>query len=65
MRIYTFDFSVHKSINFSHVLPDNKKVKTMTPQFSLSFRKSMPHTKNTLNLEKWQYFKMKTFSFLV
>ena len=29
-----FDFSVHKSIIFSYVLPDSKKVE----------RKSMPHT---------------------
>ena len=42
MKIYNFvAFSVHK-INFSHVLPNYKKVRMVTSQFSLTFRKGVP-----------------------
>ena len=42
--VIIFDFSMHKSINFSHILPDNKKTNTVTPQFYLSFSKDIPNT---------------------
>ena len=35
---------MHESINFSHILSDNKKTNTVTPPFYLSFRKNMPNT---------------------
>ena len=38
-----FYFFELKSINFSHILHDNKKSNTVTPQFFLSFRKDMPN----------------------
>ena len=45
MKNYNFcDFFVLKSINFSHILHDNKKSNTVTPQFFLSFRKGMLNT---------------------
>ena len=35
---------MHKSINCSHILPDNKKTNTVTPQFYLFFRMDIPNT---------------------
>ena len=34
---------MHKSTNFSHILPDNKKTNTVNLYFYLSFRKGIPH----------------------
>ena len=35
---------MHKIINFSHILPDNKKTNTVTPQIYLSLTKDMSNT---------------------
>ena len=37
-------FFLLNSINFSHILRNNKKSNTVTPQFFLSFGKGMPNT---------------------
>ena len=44
MKNYNFMTFALKSINFSHIMHDNKKSNTVTPQFFLSFRKGMPNT---------------------
>ena len=65
MKIYNFDFSVHKIINFSHILPDYKTVYMVTPQFSLSFRNGMPHTTKYSKSRKMAHYKINHISFLV
>ena len=52
---------MHKSINFSHILPDNKKTNTVTPQFYLSFRKNMPNTTKYSKSRKMAIFSHKKF----
>ena len=44
---------MHKSINISHILPDNKKTNMVTPQFYLSFRKDMPNTTKYSHLNQY------------
>ena len=57
---------MHENINFSHILPDNKKTNTVNPQFYLSFRKEMPNTTNYSKSRKdGNIFNMKNFKFLV
>ena len=57
---------MHESINFSHILSDNKKKLTQWPyNFICHLERVCIIIQNTLNLEKWQYFNIKKFNFLV
>ena len=62
---YCYDAYVHVSINFSHILPDNKNTNTVTPQFYLSFRKDMPNTtkySQSRNMAIFKHKKIQVFS---
>ena len=64
MNILFYDFFAHKSINWSHILPNSKNVNMVTPTLFLSFRKDTPNIlQNTLILEKLQYFNIKNSTF--
>ena len=66
MKNYNFyDFFGLKSINFSHILRDNKKSNTVTPQFFCSLERVCLVLQNTIKLEKWQDFKFTNFNYLV
>ena len=56
---------MQKSINFSHILPDNKKTNTVTPQFYLSFRKDMPNTTKYSKSRKMAIFDQMTRSYKI
>ena len=52
-------------MNFSHILRDNKKSNTVTPQFFSPLERVSLILQNIINLEKWQDFNLKNFNYLV
>ena len=68
MKNYNFFYFFElKSINFSHILHDNKKIQHGDPTifFVLLIEKICLILQNTINLEKWQDFNLKNFNYLV